>query len=85
MEFNTTVKFEEGIHARPASVLVKTCQAADSDIKIYKGDKGVNPKSILGILTLAASHKDELRVVVEGPDEVEVTENLKAFFEKSEM
>lgn len=86
VEFNTVVKFEEGLHARPASELVKACQATTSDIKIYKGETGtgVNPKSILGILTLAASHKDELRVVVEGADEAEAAESLKAFFDREE-
>lgn len=80
IEFVTVVNFEEGLHARPASALVKACQAAVSDIKIFKGDFSVNPKSILGILTLGAGHKDELKVVVEGSDEVEVVERLKAFF-----
>ena len=85
VEFNTVVKFEEGLHARPASELVKACQAAASDVLIYKGDTSVNPKSILGILTLAASHNDALRVVVEGPDEVEAAEKLKAFFERDDI
>lgn len=80
IEFNTVVSFEEGLHARPASELVKVCQTALSDISIYKGDKSVNPKSILGILTLGAAHLDQLKVVVEGSDEVEVAERLKGFF-----
>ena len=84
VEFSTVVKFEEGLHARPASELVKTCQAASSDVTIYKGEVGVNPKSILGILTLAASHEDELRIVVEGEDEAEAAEKLQAFFDSDD-
>jgi len=85
MELNTSVKFEEGLHARPASELVKVCQMAVSDITIFRGDKGVNPKSILGILTLGAGFKDDLRIVVEGSDAEVVTERLKAFFEKTDI
>lgn len=84
-EFNTAVLFEEGIHARPATELVKACQPALSDITIYKGDNGVNPKSILGILTLGAGYKDELRVVVEGSDEEEVAARLEAFFQNTDI
>ena len=69
IEFLTTVDFEEGLHARPASQLVKLCQMAKSDIKIVKNTTQVNPKSILGILTLAAAHKDELKVILDGEDE----------------
>ncbi len=80
VNFDTKVIFEEGLHARPASELVKACQAAESDIQIFKGDLAVNPKSILGILTLGASHGDELRIEVNGSDEAEVAARLKEFF-----
>ncbi len=36
VEMNTIVGFEEGLHARPASVLVGLCKNAKSDIKILK-------------------------------------------------
>lgn len=79
--FTVIVPFEEGLHARPASELVKVCQSAKSDIKILKGTTEVNPKSILGILTLGAGHNDALAINISGEDEVKIAENLKAFFE----
>ncbi len=84
VKFTTTIEFEEGIHARPASQLVKVCQSAKSDIKIIKETTEVNPKSILGILTLGASHKDEITVVIEGEDEETIAVNLKEFFAGAE-
>jgi len=83
IKFTTTIGFEEGLHARPASELVKVCQKAKSDIKIIKGTVKVNPKSILGILTLGAAHNDSITIEVTGEDEVLISENLKTFF-KSE-
>lgn len=78
--FTAIVPFEEGLHARPASQLVKVCQTAISDIKIIKGTTEVNPKSILGILTLGASHKDTLSIEITGEDEESVMKKLKDFF-----
>jgi len=82
VDFTTTVGFEEGLHARPAAELVKVCQKALADIKIIKDDLEVNPKSILGILTLGAAHGDKIRIIVNGSDENDVAKNLKAFFNK---
>lgn len=81
--FTTVVGFKEGLHARPASELVKLCQTAKSDIKLIKDTLEVNPKSILGILTLGASHLDEIKVVIEGEDETAVETKMKDFFAKT--
>lgn len=80
VEFVTQVMFKEGLHARPASELVRLCQTAKSDIKIIKETVEVNPKSILGILTLGAVFNDELRIFIEGADEETVGEKMKQFF-----
>ncbi len=84
VKFTTKVGFEEGLHARPASQLVKVCQSAKSDIKIIKETTEVNPKSILGILTLGASHNDEIIVEIDGEDEETVAVNLQEFFAGAE-
>lgn len=84
IKVETVVRFEEGLHARPATELVKACQTAKSDIKIIKGTTEVNPKSILGILTLQAAHMDELVIEIEGEDEEVVAANLEAFFASGE-
>lgn len=80
VEFITQVAFKEGLHARPASELVRLCQTAKSDIKIIKETVEVNPKSILGILTLGAVFNDELKITIEGIDEDTVGEKMKQFF-----
>jgi phosphocarrier protein HPr len=76
-----TVPFKEGLHARPATELVKICMGIKSDIILIKEDTHVNPKSILGIMSLGATHGTALMVQVEGADEVESIAKLKAFFE----
>lgn len=76
-----TITFEEGLHARPASELVRVCQKAKSDIKIKKGEMTTDPKSILGIMAMEAAKGDTLEVEISGEDEEEVFSNMKAFFE----
>jgi phosphotransferase system HPr (HPr) family protein len=75
-----TVPFKEGLHARPATALVKVCMTIKSDITLVKDDNHVNPTSILGIMSLGASHGTALTVQVEGADEVEAADKLKTFF-----
>jgi phosphocarrier protein len=59
-----------GMHARPASLLVKTASKFISDIFIVKNNQKVNAKSILGIMMLAAEYGSELEVITNGVDEV---------------
>ncbi len=75
-----TIAFAEGLHARPASDLVRICQKAKSDIRILKDDMTADPKSILGIMALGAAKGDVVKVEVEGEDEEEVFASIKGFF-----
>jgi Phosphotransferase System HPr (HPr) Family len=76
-----TITFAEGLHARPASELVRICQKAKSEVQIQKDDMTANPKSILGIMALGAAKGDVIKVEVDGEDQEEVFANLKKFFE----
>jgi phosphocarrier protein len=75
-----TILFAEGLHARPASELVRLCQKAKSNILLIKDDMTADPKSILGIMALGAAKDSIIKVEVDGEDEVEVFENLTNFF-----
>ncbi|WP_025028248.1 phosphocarrier protein HPr [Caldalkalibacillus mannanilyticus] len=67
-----------GIHARPATLLVNTASKYEAEIRLeYKG-KGVNLKSILGVMSLGIRQGDEIVIVARGIDE---TEALKAIDE----
>lgn len=77
---NVTIPFKEGLHARPASDLVKICQTIKSDISLIKEDVTVNPKSILGIMSLGAAFGSSLTVEVDGADEDEAIVRLGQYF-----
>lgn len=75
------VKNKSGLHARPASVLVKTASKFKSDFFIKMYGYKVNGKSILGVMTLAAESGAEMELIFEGPDEEEALEKISGLFE----
>ncbi len=73
-----------GLHARAAAQLIRTAESFTSNIKLIRFDNSVyaDAKSILSVLTLAASKGTILNLEVEGKDEdsafdaiVEIIEN----------
>lgn len=76
--------FEEGLHARPASILVRICNEIKSDIEIIKDDMIANPKSILEIMALGAATGEMISVTVKGEDEEEAFKTISDFFENKE-
>ena len=80
-EFKYVVTDAEGIHARPAGILVKAIAKKTSDIKIKKaGDtREVNAKSIMGMMSLALLNGEEILVDAEGADEAEAVAAIEEF------
>lgn len=70
------VKNRDGIHARPSMIIVETANQFTSEIKIKKEEFVINGKSILGLLTLAASYGTELEVEAEGDDAEEAAKTI---------
>ena len=62
------IKNRLGLHARAAAVLVKTTSRFLSDIKIIKDGVEADGKSILGILSFAASKGTNITVLTDGED-----------------
>ena len=60
---------ESGLHARPASVLVKTASRFSSHIRIVKDDIEIDGKSILGVMSLAAEQGSKIILIADGEDE----------------
>ncbi|MCA6071937.1 MAG: HPr family phosphocarrier protein [Endomicrobium sp.] len=69
-----------GLHARPSAMVVQIASKYKSAVKIYKDDFEVDAKSIMGVMTLAATHGSELKFIAEGPDENEVINAVESLF-----
>jgi len=66
-----------GLHARAATRLVNCASGFDSQVRVKKGTRSVNGKSIMGILTLAAATGTELVIETEGVDEQQAYESIE--------
>ena len=63
-----TIVNKLGLHQRPAAAFVRIASKFDSEIVVEKDGEEVNGKSILGMLTLAASCGETITVTARGPD-----------------
>jgi phosphocarrier protein len=70
-----------GLHARAAAKVVHTANEYESDVYIGTEDAEVNAKSILGLLTLAATRGTPLVIRAEGVDESAAVQALATLFE----
>ena len=75
-----TVVNKLGLHARAATKLVNCASGFDAEVSVAKGARKVNAKSIMGVLTLAASLGTELLVETEGPDEEVALQAITGLF-----
>lgn len=76
-ESRTRIVNRLGLHARAATQLVNRASRFKSDIWISLGDRRVNGKSIMGVLTLAATTGSEVLIQAEGDDEAEAVEAVE--------
>ena len=68
MEKTFKITDETGLHARPATVLVNTASKFASEITLTHGDKKVNLKSIMGVMSLGVQQGAEIVISAEGAD-----------------
>ena len=83
-EMTITINNETGLHARPASDFVAFTKTFDNKINLMKGDKALNAKSILHVLSLALKKGDSVTVRADGDNAKEVLEKIAKFAEELE-
>jgi len=67
---------EKGLHARPATELVKCASQFKSSITLHYKGYSVDAKSLLGILMMAATKGAKILIDAEGEDAAQCTESL---------
>ena len=66
---DVTVQNQVGLHARPATFFIQKANEFKSAIWVEKGDRRINAKSLLGILSLGIIKGTEIRITADGVDE----------------
>jgi phosphocarrier protein len=82
IEQEVTVKNRNGIHTRPAAVIVKTAARFKSEFTIIKDGMEINGKSIIGVMTLAAEQGSTMVLRFEGEDEQEAAFAMIQLFDR---
>lgn len=73
------VNVKDDKDARPIAFLVQTASQFDSKIYIECGEKHVNAKSIMGMMTLSLTNGMSIAVTADGQDEEEAIDKIKVF------
>ena len=71
-----------GMHARAAAKFVHTAGRFSAQIRVARGEREVDGKSIMGLLLLAAAQGSAIRITADGPDEAEAIAALCALVER---
>ncbi len=66
-----------GLHASPASFFIQQACSFQSNIWVEKGDRKINAKSLLGLLSMGIRQGEEITLIAEGADEVAALDGLE--------
>lgn len=68
---------------RPVAVLVQVASQYESKVHLVTGDKRINAKSIMGMMSMDFADGTELTIVAEGSDEADAVEAIAAHLTRS--
>lgn len=74
-----TINMASGLDVRPLAMLVQVASQYKCETYIEIGDKHVNAKSIMGMMTLGLDQGDEVIVAADGQDEQEAIVSIENY------
>ena len=81
VEKTLQVKNPHGLHARPAALFVQKAGAHSGTVVVGKGDKEVDAKSILSVMSLGIEPGESITIRIEGEGAETVLDGLQAIVE----
>lgn len=82
-KFEYVIRDPEGIHARPAGLLIQEVKKYNCSVMLENKGKTADAKRLLAVMSLAAKCGETLAVTVEGDDEENVAAAIKTFLENN--
>lgn len=70
------VKCESGLYNRQATFFIQKANEFKSSIWIENGDRKINAKSLLGVLSMGITKGTTVNLIADGEDEKEAVESL---------
>lgn len=68
---------EQGIHARPATVLVSTAKKYCSDIMLFNGNAKADMKNLFQVMQLGVKQSTLIEIEISGEDEAEAAKDVE--------
>ena len=81
MERTVLISNKAGIHVRPAAKIADLANKFEANVLLIKDSTIVNAKSIMDVLTLAASEGTSITIRAEGPDQDKAIDELAALID----
>ena len=78
-EIKHVINDPQGMHARPAGMLVKAVAAYASKITVTAPTGTADAKRLMALMRLAAKQGMELTITIDGADEEQAAAELQAF------
>ena len=72
-----TIGNDDGLHLRPAGVLVREIKDYSSKVTIITEEKSVNAKSVIAVAAAGIKKNTKVEFVCEGADEVETLARIE--------
>ena len=76
---NLKIALKSGLEPRPVAVLVQVASQYESTIYVEYGNKKVNAKSIMGMMSLGISTGEDVIVIADGNDEDAAMESIEKY------
>ena len=73
------INLSTGLEARPVAQLVQVASQYNSEIHVTVGEKKVNAKSIMGMMTLGLDAGEEVTLLVNGEDEEDAIHSIEKY------
>lgn len=84
MEKSMKLQLTGQLEARPIAMLVQVASQYDSTVYLETEGKKVNAKSIMGMMSLAASMGSEIRIITDGADEEQAMVGMEEYLKNPE-
>ena len=83
IQFQYTITDPNGLHARPAGLLVKEAQKFSSAVKLTRGEKCADLKRLFAVMGMGVKCGETVEVTVDGADEAQAAQILEQFFREN--
>lgn len=79
-QFDFTIQDRLGMHPRPAGKITSCAKSFSSDISLSIGDRVVDAKKLMNVISLNGKCGETIHAVVSGEDEDAAAEAIRAVF-----